>query len=41
MSTKLKNVCRVLNYTDHSLIVISTITGSVFISAFTSLVVFG
>ena len=31
-------VCRVLNYIDHSLIVISTITGCVSISAFASLV---
>ena len=37
MSRKHKNVCRVLNYIDHSLIVISTITGCVFISAFASL----
>ena len=33
-----KKVCRVLNYIDHSLIVISTITGCVSISAFASLV---
>ena len=38
MSKKHKKVCRVLNYVDHSLIVISTITGCVFISAFASLV---
>ena len=31
-------MCRVLNYIDHSLIVISTITGCVSISAFASLV---
>ena len=31
-------VCRVLNYIDHLLIVISTITGCVSISAFASLV---
>ena len=37
MSKKHKNVCRVLNYTDHLLIVISTITECVSISAFTSL----
>ena len=37
MSKKHKKVCRVLNYIDHSLIVISTITGSVSISAFASL----
>ena len=38
MSKKLKNVCRVLNYIDHLLIVISTITGYVSISAFASLI---
>ena len=38
MSKKHKKVCRVLNYTDHSLIVISTITGCISISAFASLV---
>ena len=38
MSKKHKKVCRVLNYIDHLLIVISTITGCVFISAFTCLV---
>ena len=38
MSKKHKKVCRVLNYIDHFLIVISTITGSVSISAFASLV---
>ena len=38
MSKKHKNVCRVLNYIDHLLIVISTITGYVSISAFASLV---
>ena len=38
MSKKHKNVCRVLNHIDHLLIVISTITGCVFISAFASLV---
>ena len=38
MSKKHKKVCRVLNYIDHSLIVISTITGCVSISAFASLV---
>ena len=38
MSKKHKKVCRVLNYVDHSLIVISTITGCVIISAFASLV---
>ena len=35
---KHKKVCKVLNYIDHSLIVISTITGCVSISAFASLV---
>ena len=40
MSKKHKNICRVLNYTDHLLIVISIITGCVFISAFVSLVGF-
>ena len=38
MSKKHKNVCRVLNYIDHSLIVISRITGCVSISAFASFV---
>ena len=38
MSKKHKKVCRVLNYIDHSLIVISTITGYVSLSAFASLV---
>ena len=38
MSKKHNKFCRVLNYTDHSLIVISTITGYVSISAFASLV---
>ena len=38
MSTKHKKVCRVLNYTDHSLILISAITGCVSISVFASLV---
>ena len=33
-----KNVCRDLNYIDHSLIAISIITGCVSISAFASLV---
>ena len=36
MSKKHKNVCRVLNYIEHSLIVISTITGCVSISVFAS-----
>ena len=39
MSKKHKRVCRGLNYIDHSLIVIFTITGFVSISAFASLVV--
>ena len=38
MSKKYKKVCRILNYIDHSLIVISTINGCVFISAFASFV---
>ena len=38
MSKKHKKVCRVLNYIDHLLFVISTITGCVSISAFASLV---
>ena len=37
MSKKHKKVCRVLNYIGHSLIAVSTITGSVSISAFASL----
>ena len=39
MSKKHKKFCRVLNYIDHSLIAICTITVCVSISAFTSLVV--
>ena len=38
LSKKHKRVCRVLEYIEHSLILISTITGCVFISAFASLV---
>ena len=38
MSQKHKKVCRVSNYIYHSLIVTSTITGCVFLSAFPSLV---
>ena len=38
LSKKHKKVCRVLNYIDHLLFAISTITGCVFISAFASLV---
>ena len=38
MFKKLKKVDRVLNYINHSFIVISTITGYVSISAFASLV---
>ena len=38
MSKKPRNLCRVLNYTEHLLNVISTITGWVSISAFASLV---
>ena len=40
MSKKHKKVCKVLNYIDHSLIVISTTTGCVSIYYFVSLVVF-
>ena len=39
MSKKHKKFCRVLNYIDNSLVATSTITGSVSISAFASLVV--
>ena len=39
MSNKHKKVCRVLNYNDHLLIVISTITGCASISAFAFVVV--
>ena len=39
MSNKHKKVCRVLNYNDHLLIVISTIARCVSISAFAFLVV--
>ena len=38
MSKKHKKVCKVLNYIEHSLIAISTITGCVSISAFAFLV---
>ena len=38
MSKKHKKVCKVLNYIDHLVIVISTITRCVSISAFASLV---
>ena len=38
MNKKPKKVCRILNYIDHSLIAIPTITGFVSISAFNSLV---
>ena len=38
MKQKHKKVCRVLNYIDHSLIVIFTITGCVSISVFASLI---
>ena len=38
MSKKHKKICGILNYFDHSLILISTITGYVSISAFASLV---
>ena len=39
MSKKHKKVCGALNYIDHSLIVISTITGCVSISPFASLLI--
>ena len=39
MSKKHKNVCRILNYIEHSLIIIFRIAGCVSISAFASLVV--
>ena len=38
MSKKLKNICRVLSYTERLLIVISTATGCISLSAFVSLV---
>ena len=38
MSKKHKQVCRVLNYTEHLLIIIFTTAGCISISAFTSLV---
>ena len=38
MSNKHRKVCRVFNYIDYSLILISTITGRVSISSYTSLV---
>ena len=38
MKKKHKKVCRVLNYIDHSLIVIFAITGCVSISVFASLI---
>ena len=37
LSKKHKKICRFLNYVDHSLIVIFTITGCASISAFASL----
>ena len=37
LSKKHKKICRFLNYVDHSLIVIFTITGCVSISVFASL----
>ena len=39
ISKKLRQVCRILSYIDHSLFVISAITGCVSISAFAFLVV--
>ena len=38
MSKKHKKVCRVMNYIDHSVIVISIINGCISISDFASLV---
>ena len=38
MSKKHKNVCRILNYIYHLLILMSTLTGCVLISAFVSLI---
>ena len=38
MSKRHKKVCKVLNYVDHILILTSTITGFVYISAFASLI---
>ena len=38
MGKKRKKVCRVLNYIEHLLILVSTVTGCVSISAFASLV---
>ena len=40
MSKKYKKVYRVLNYIEHLVILISTVIGCVFVSAFPSLVVF-
>ena len=37
ISKKHKKVCRILNYTDHLLILVSTVAGCVSISAFPSL----
>ena len=38
MSKKQKQVCRVLNYIEYLIILVSTVTGCVSISAFASLV---
>ena len=38
MSEKYKKTCKYLNYVEHLLILVSTVTGCVSISAFTSLV---
>ena len=38
MSKKHKMICRVLNYIKHLLILVSAITGCVFISVFASLI---
>ena len=38
MSKKHKKVCRVLNYSEHLLVLISTVSEGVYISAFASLI---
>ena len=38
MSKKHKKSCKIFNYIEHLLILVSTVTGCVFISAFASLV---
>ena len=39
MSKKNKEICRVLNYIEHLIVIIATVTGSVSISAFVFLVI--